>query len=260
MIYTYFYLDFAFVDYLKDSLFLQAYRYSKSNSNLKGMEGLPVTAKSKYDERSRYGLGSNAILIDEVFVAYMIEYQRTFTYNLDQIKTEVFSSWYNNLLQVQNNYNDTTAILTDITSLSSHDTRAYTSWCMVQSWKSEHDLHASSGIYIPVYSYNGLADTITERYKTPYIMSCYAVNYKEKRIRVPPLYVIGILFPITTIPSIIYGVIPRNSYEVSYIAYDIKTGQVALYYHKEKATLLNEANAIYHYNKVVRKIKNPISE
>ncbi|MGL5892144.1 MAG: hypothetical protein ACRC3B_19780 [Bacteroidia bacterium] len=251
------YYEYAFVDCFKDSVFASFFAMAPPNTPTENLNWSTINAIRQKNPNNKYGLSASSVVIHNIGATWQNEIGRKEIYRDDSLKSASQSKLQYDFLKRYYSYSTAKIVWPFPEKLTENDAEKFSVWCMYASFISEFNLHLSSGQSLVPQAYSGLSDTLTKKFGTPYLMSSFAMTRHMKRVRQPDFYVLSILFPLTTIPAIIYGVVPRNKCKLVTLVYNMQTGYLELYYDQEQRKAVNTMAMNLHYTDVLTMVKRP---
>lgn len=229
--YTYVYYLYAFTEHKKDSTFNQLFKNSKPQGRTSPVYEYQMQNRIVYDNRSKYGLGADTILIGRMKAINYKEVQRTRTYAFNDQLLGKYTEYQKNALSAIRDNRFSYPKIPDLSVLNSTDISSYNNWCLLQTWTREHDNYSAFGFSLPPLAYSNLGDSVSKAYHSPYITTTYAVSY-------------------------LMNSTGDKSQMVS-LVYELKTGYMVMYLHQEKNNNATQDIQNRYYDFFLRKSRYP---
>ncbi|CAN5263348.1 hypothetical protein BH09BAC5_BH09BAC5_07380 [soil metagenome] len=129
----------------------------------------------------------------------------------------------------------------------------YNTYCLLQQWLSEEFSNSSNALSMNL-AHSEMGDSLVEKMGIRYLMFSSVVAEHQKRVRswldLSPL----IVLPFTAPFALIYATIPRYHCQMQSYLFDLKTGEVTLYYEDRIKANANGPRLSSYYTKVFNKI------
>lgn len=248
------YYEYAFTSHLNDQNFVNSYLSARSSKRENVYKDFNASIRSGYDRSSNYGLGTGRMVIISPNAVWLDEIKRTEEFDYNTEKSNLNQAEQEKAIGSASKSARADIILLSPEKMDSIKTTDYTTYCMLKSWINERS-ELGGNAELKTMAYDHLGDSLAERLNTRYVASTFVVTRHMKRIRSVPLFVLGVLFPVTTIPVLIYGVVPNNHSRMSTVVYDLKTGEVVMLYQQNMKQGMNSTNMTLYYSTVFNKIK-----
>ena len=240
----------AFDSIVSDSLFFARFKELQYSEGYE--KPTEVWANSDKHRKSIKGLGINKMYIIPPDYYRLREVKRTHTYKYNreesvQNQKLAQTTITANAKSIQKGYFVITPEAMDSTRVADYNT-----YCMLQQWLEEQTAHTSNRLALNL-AHPELADSLTKRLGTQYVMVSSIVTEKQKRVRNPGSFVVACIFPYTLPIAIIYGLVPRNRSQLISLVYDLKTGEMVMMYEDYTKTNAGTAQMSAYFTKVLRK-------
>ena len=222
------YVYYAFESYCNEASFINHYAAAASAPF---PEDFPadILQTSNAERQSRYGMGIDSVYSADALYIRFTEIKRTETYKADYSTTWRWQMKMPDAMKAAAQTAPTKLVDLNPLDMDSADIERYVTFCMAQQWYSERINYQMD--LLPVnFAHQALGDTLADRMHTNYIMGSFVWAKHKKRVRDLGNYIPLLIIPITTIPAVIYGLIPRNISQYQAVVFDTRTGKAALYY------------------------------
>jgi hypothetical protein len=249
--------QFIFLKYISDSLLTEIFiqKTDTLSDTLGSLE--TIISQNNKIRASKLGLGQNHVIIADVNGVFLSEINRTLELRYVDKKSNRITQKQQQALLLSISQKNIAPTLLFPTLFNESETERYNNFCLFKAWEREFENNQKSGQMLSSVTRNGLAESITESTNSNLVMYSYAITKHHKRIRQPGLYTLAIIFPVTTFPAIIYGIIPRNHSRMNTIVYNLNTNQTEMVFHDDCNSKLARQFILYHYQNVFSKLKQP---
>ncbi|MGL5892145.1 MAG: M48 family metallopeptidase [Bacteroidia bacterium] len=257
---VYFYYRYAFVNYMgADNKFRLNFEDVRESHRTNPYEDFDVVARTTADKNSRYGLGSSRIAVMDPQFYWLGEIKRSMEFDYDPSKSAAIAPQQMRAMESAGKAMKMEMLYMIPERMDSLDSTDFSTYCMLKAWLNERGDLGSNSLSENM-AFNSLGDSIAKRLGTPYVMLNYVTTKHVKRVRNPPLYVLGLLVPFVNIPVLIYGLIPNNNTQLTTVVYDLNTGDTVMLYQEVTKGKANEMKMMQYFNSVFKKTKQPRSE
>jgi hypothetical protein len=257
------FVKFAFVDLLKDSLFLERFNYYTALRTSfvdkieelewirrKDLSKAERKAEDKLEQESGYEIDKVLVMLPE-YEYYHQEKRNSHEMKQDYILSETGQIKTSQLIGDAAKNQGVQTILLSPYTMDSMACDSFTDMALLNEWFFERMRHGNNR-YTLTLNNKHESDSIVKKYNVRYIMFSSVNIERYKRIQRPVLYTtVCVLFP----PALYRLFIPRVSYSYESVVLDLKTGDLVYMKNlrKQKGNPLNHAAT--HYADFFKKLK-----
>jgi hypothetical protein len=244
----YYYRGFAALE--SDSVFRLRFSENENKGRLEDPEN--VWATSQKTRNSNAGLGINNMYIMPPDYYRLKEIKRSRQYRYDKAESAALQQPVQAQLATSAKTAKKGYFLITPQTMDSTRVADYNTYCMLQQWLEEETSHSSNSLALNL-SHAELADSLTRKLGTQYVMISSIVCEKQKRVRHIGSFVIACVIPYTLPIAFFYGITPRNRSHMISLVYDIKTGELVFFYEDYTKNKATPPRANMFFSKVFRK-------
>jgi beta-barrel assembly-enhancing protease len=257
------FVKFAFVDLLKDSLFLERFNYYTSQRTSfvdpdetpewllrRGMSKKEKEEWEKYREESGYEIDKLLVICPE-YETYQQKKRKERELNQDYAASELGQVSLCGVIRREASAEGVQTIVLSPFEMDSLDTDSFAAMATLNEWFFERLRHGNNR-YTMTLNNKRETDSIAALYNVRYIMFTAVESATRKRIQRPVLYTVTcVIFP----PALYKLFIPQVRYQFESAVLDLKTGEVVYYDYETKRKGKEKEQTNKYYNKLFKKLK-----
>lgn len=257
------FVKFAFVDLLKDSLFIERFNYYTAQRTSyvdkieepewirrKGLTKAQRKAEDKAEEESGYEIDKVLVIAPE-YESYKQNKRKARELDQNYPDSELGQVEIGRLIQKTAKDQGVQTIVLSPFTMDSIGSDSFVDMAMLNEWFYERMRHGNNR-YTLTLNNKRESDSIASKYGVRYIMFSSAETRKYKRIQRPVLYTVTcVIFP----PALYRLFIPRINYQYESVVLDLKTGELIYLESMYKGKGNEKEKASDYYTKFFKKLK-----
>jgi len=254
------FIKFAFVELLKDSLFVQRFDYyTATRRSLSGSRNSTYYNETKEErdkrlaDEKKYGAGVSKVIVVNPDYSYYHEPDRKDDPEQEYPKSEQGQLQLCTIVDQAAQSEGVNAIVLSPFLMDSLDGDTFSDYAMLNEWFFERMQYGTSA-YATNLGNKAEIDSLIARYGTPYVMFTNVEASYLKRVQHPVWFAISCV----AVVPIIYAFIPRHVFYYDAVVLDLRTGEVVQMEDKKKKRGKEKEHTHAFYKAFFNKLKRPL--
>lgn len=255
------FIKFAFVELLKDTLFVERFDYFTANrKSLSGNRSATTYYNETKEEREKrlaeekkYGAGVNKVIVVNPEYSYYHEPERKEDPEQEYPKSEQGQLQLCTIVDQAAQSEGVNAIVLSPFLMDSTDTDTFSDYAMLNEWFYER-MQYGTNAYATNLANKAEIDSLIARYGTPYVMFTNVEASYLKRVQHPVWFAITCV----AVVPVVYAFIPRRVFYYDAVVLDLRTGEVVQMEDKKKKRGKEKEHTPEFYKTFFNKLKRPL--